>query len=83
MDIETYVRENPAIWKSFVEYTLEAARSGRTRFSARTVIERVRWDSMLSENGGGQFKINNDIAPKLARKFMREYGYDGFFVTRG
>lgn len=84
MDIETYVRENPKVWEAFKHFTLEAARAGRTHFSARTVIERVRWDTMLKENGCGEFKINNNVAPKLARRFMSRYpGYEGFFRTRG
>lgn len=83
MDIETYVRENPAVWEAFKQYTLEAVKAGRVRFSARTVIERVRWDTMISEKYGS-LKINNNIAPKLARKFMSEFlGMEGFFRTRG
>lgn len=83
MDIDTYVRDNPAVWDAFKQYTLEAARSGRVRFSARTVIERVRWDTMIAEKSG-ELKINNNVAPKLARKFMAEFpGMDGFFRTRG
>lgn len=82
MDIETYVKENPAVWDAFKQYTIQAVRSGRTRLSARLVIERIRWDSMIGEKDR-EFKINNNIAPKLARKFMSEYsGFDNFFQTR-
>jgi hypothetical protein len=83
MDIETYVRENPEVWSAFTRFTIEAATKGRTRLSARLVIERMRWESMISESGSA-YKINNDIAPKLARRFMAHYpGMDGFFRTRG
>ncbi len=82
MDIETYVRDNPSVWSAFTQYSLEAARAGRTHLSARLVIERMRWQSIISERDSA-YKINNDIAPKLARKFMREYNMAGFFRTRG
>ena len=82
MDIETYVRENPAVWEAFKKFTIQAAASGRKHLSARLVVERMRWESMISEKDR-EFKINNNIAPKLARKFMSEFpGMDGFFATR-
>lgn len=83
MDIETYVRDNPLVWEAFQKFTVQAAASGRKHLSARLVLERLRWESMVSENGGA-WKLNNNIAPKLARKMMKDHPlFDGFFRTRG
>lgn len=82
MDIDNYVKLNPGIYKAFRDFSLEAARKGRTRLSARLVLERIRWETMLYENGH-EFKINNNVAPGLARKFMEDYQMVGFFRTRG
>ncbi len=82
MDIEEYVRENPEVYAAFKKFTIQAAATGRRRLSARLVIERLRWETMVTE-GGSDFKINNDIAPGLARKLMTDHPlFAGFFETR-
>lgn len=82
MDIEEYVKENPDVWDAFKKFTIQAAAAGRRRLSARLVVERMRWESVVSEKDR-EFKINNNIAPALARKMMTDHPlYAGFFETR-
>jgi len=76
-----YDERNPQIYEMFKRFTMEAVRRGRTRFSAEAVINRIRWETMIS--GDDEFKINNNIKPYYSRKFMNEFPeLDGFFQVR-
>jgi len=43
----------------------------RKYYSAKAIIELIRWDSTSSSNG--EFKINNNLAPLYTRIFVKEY----------
>lgn len=75
-------KQNPQVWKLFERFALQAVRSGRLNYSARTIMERVRWHSEVITRGD-TFKINNNHVPFYARLFMQTYPqHDGFFHTR-
>ena len=56
---------------------------GRKRYSARTIIEVLRWDSDLREKNK-LFKISNNMVPGMARLWMARYGrkHPRFFNLR-
>ena len=73
--------EHPEFWDQFKFFTFAAIDSGRDRFSARVVWERMRWETEI--DGGGTFKVNNNWCAFYSRKFMHMYPrYGGFFQTR-
>lgn len=52
------------------------------RYSARAIIDRIRWHEEI-EKGNHAFKCGNNYTPDLARWFMRAHPeHAGFFVTR-
>jgi hypothetical protein len=68
--------------KEFERLALQAIASGRCRFSARTLVELVRWHTAI-EQKGEPFKINNNLTPRLARWFLRKHPeHAGFFEMR-
>ncbi len=69
------------IWRAFESRALRMARTGRERYSARTIIETIRWHSDLRD-GGAAFKISNNWVPGLAREWMNRHGkqYPNFFL---
>ena len=70
-------------YRMFVRFAEEALRAGRTRFSARTIGERMRWETAM-RSGGAEFKINNNTIPSWARRLVAEDGrFAGFFEFRG
>lgn len=82
-NVEEYVRTNPHVWAKFKEYAEQALASGRKYFSARTIIERIRWDTNIAEKGAETFKIGDHSSPYLARKLMAEDPrFKGFFRTK-
>lgn len=75
MDMNRYSPEFPQwlaanghIWRAFEYQANRVWDRGRRHYSARTLIEVLRHESMLAEVGG-MFKINNAAAPNLARLY--------------
>ena len=74
--------EHPEFWDMFKKFTFEAVNSGRIKFSARTIYERMRWYTEI--DSGGTYKVNNNWVPFYARKFMDCYPeHNTLFETRG
>lgn len=75
-------KANPLVWKLFERYALEAINSGRRHYSARTIMERVRWHAEVTTKGGS-FKLNNNHVPYYARLFIQTHPeHADFFETR-
>lgn len=83
-DFVLWLGENPHIWHSFAKKTLEAnSFKHKQRFSARTIIELLRWETMLQEEGAA-FKINNTYCADLSRLLMDcKPELKGYFQIRG
>ena len=79
-----WLAENQSIYQEFERQALRMAELGRKRYSARTIVETIRWTSDLSDTDT-TFKINDHFTPGMARLWMEEYGwrYPGFFEIRG
>lgn len=74
--------ENPKIYERFKTYARQLRQAGREYHSAQAIIERVRWDSMVS-SATEQFKINNNHPSCYARMLMIEDpSFIGFFRRR-
>lgn len=68
-DFYLWLQDNWHIWKAF---EAEAARTwsrGRRHYSARTICEYLRHETALSEHAG-EWKINGNAVPDLARLFV-------------
>lgn len=79
-----WLAENQHIWKAFKVKAIRMALKGRKHYSARTIIETIRWETDLKDSEA-TFKINDHYTPGLARLWMQEYGnrWPGFFEIRG
>jgi hypothetical protein len=72
MDIvERFFSEADRVWDS-----------GRRHYSARTIIHYMRHESALVDSTG-EYKINNNVSPDLARLYMRAYPDRRLFELRG
>lgn len=77
----TYHLAHPDIWKAFQAFAIQMYKSGRRRYSAKTIMERIRWEYELRH--ADEFKINNDFTSLYARTLMRKYfQFRGFFELR-
>ena len=68
--------KHPQIWGLFVEDCFEKINQGFTRFSAKGIIEQIRWKENLT-NGKNKLKpgysLSNDYTCWYARKFIESY----------
>ena len=78
-----WLSKNEHIYKAFKVEAIRMGLTGRKRYSARTIIEVLRWNSDLRDNEV-TFKINDHYTPGMARLFMNEYGgrFPEFFELR-
>lgn len=62
-------RSNPDVYQLFKRFAIEAANSGMHKFSARMIIERIRWHTRI-ETEGSEYKMPNICTPYYARLLM-------------
>ena len=71
-----WVNDNYSIYTAFVRYAKVLREfNGNKRYSARTIIERMRWDTLIGElkgSGATTVKISNNVTPYLSRLSMLE-----------
>lgn len=70
-----WMQFNSHIWEQFEAKALQMAKY-RKRFSARTIIEVMRWHNTIRQEKDVTFKISNNIVPGLARLWMAKHGLD-------
>ena len=74
--------ENPHVYILFCRFTLQAITAGRSRYSARMIVERIRWHTTV-ETTGDDYRINGNHVPFYARLFEREHPeHRGLFERR-
>ena len=77
-----WLKQNPDVWKGFVELSFKAIKAGRQHYSAWLVAAVIRYNQDLKSEDG-EFKISNERIGWLARFFHYKYPqYKGFYATR-
>lgn len=64
-----YLADNLHVYTAFEREALRVVARGRQHYSARTIIEVLRHESLLAEAGPGAYKLNDWHTPYLARLF--------------
>lgn len=70
-----WIRENAHVYELFKKFALELRGKGFARYSARSILYRIRWHVDVETNpvpGGDEFKINDHYSPYLARQLIAE-----------
>ena len=74
---------NYPIFEEFVRQARAIRETGRTRYSARIIIEYIRHETALREAAGSKFKVNNNAVPDIARLYLLLHpGHVGLFAMR-
>ena len=72
-------RENPEVYTLFKSFCFEVLNRGKQKYSARAIMERLRWELDLNPRGSDIYKINDHTIPYYARKFLAEPPQHGSF----
>lgn len=79
---DQYDKDNPHVWNLFVKFTFQLIAIGKTRYSARGIFDRIRWETMI-QTTDDPYRISNNWSPYYARKFHKAFPeHDGFFTIR-
>ena len=65
-------KDNPHIFRAFEEQALRAINKGRTKISAKLIINWIRWHEFL-ESSDKNFRINDAYQAYYARHFIEKY----------
>lgn len=77
-----YHNENPEVYQLFKRYAQQMKQSGRRRYSAKAIFERVRWHYDI-QTTGDDFKINNNYTAMYARlMIVEDNNWMSFFQLR-
>lgn len=80
-DFLPWLHDNLAIYDEFERLALNMARV-RQHYGARSIVEKMRYDMAIRE-AGGDFKINGNFVPCMARLFaLRNPSHAGLFEFR-
>jgi hypothetical protein len=76
-----YHNKNPQIYEEFKRFTFELISAGHRRLGSKQIIERIRWETMITTDG--IYKVNNNYTVDYAYLFEHDYpGYAGIFAHR-
>ena len=77
-----WLQDNHHIFTAFAKQAIDVANKGFRHYSSKTIIEYLRHHTALTESGG-EWKINNNYTPYMARLFdLRHPSYAGMFEYR-
>ena len=77
-----WVKQNWHIYLAFEKRALRLIRAKAKNAGAKSIVENIRWQSLLAE-ADQEFKINNNYTADLARLFeFMNPKYKGFFRQR-
>jgi hypothetical protein len=78
-----WLMENAGIWRAFENEAERVWAKGRTHWSAHTIIEYLRHETMFRDASDEQFKISEQWTSSIARLYGLKYPERvGFFAYR-
>ncbi len=76
-----YHSKNPQIYEEFKRFTFELINAGHRRLGSKQIVERIRWETMITTDG--IFKVNNNYTVDYAYLFEQDFpSYAGIFAHR-
>lgn len=79
---EAFHKENPHIYKAFEQQVINAVQKGRTKLSAKLIVNWIRWNQFL-ESSDDNWKINDAYQSMYAREFIKNHPeHSGIFEMR-
>ena len=81
-DFRNWLVSNKPVWTEFAKRAKAVAKTGKEKFSARTIAESMRWDFEMG-NSKIDYKVNNNFVPDMARLFtVLNPKYESLFSMR-
>ena len=78
---EQHIAENKEMWNMFKDYAIHIAKKGQ-KFSANGIFHLMRYETIVKENNGAGYKLNQNWSSWYARKFLEEYPQYPIFTVK-
>ncbi len=84
-NFRVWLREHMEIYDTFIQYAREyRSIENRSVYSANAIWQRIRWDTMLSDDSDKEWRLNAIYTSFFARLAMAaEPDLEGMFKLRG
>lgn len=83
-DFWEWLHDNWHVYDKFVALARQAKDAGYSKWSARSIVHVMRWQTAIVERSRSGLKINDHASPGLARLAMgMEEDLSDFFEVRG
>jgi len=80
---EEYHKKNPQVFDLFEKFAKKIRIVGYKNFGAKAIMERVRWEMIVSTTDNEPFKINNNYTSRYVRLLEeKDSSFEGFFRKR-
>jgi hypothetical protein len=79
---------NPHVYEAFKLMAIDIRKEGHKRYGAKTILERLRWESDVRFQGSSlDYRLNNNIKDRCSSRFARlliaeDPTFAGFFELR-
>lgn len=83
-EFEEFHAANPHVFELFVRFARQVKARGFQKYSARTILERIRWHTDTETTRDDGFKLNDHHTPFYSRLVMSEFPdeFADFFEIR-
>ena len=68
---KTWLPDNMHIYRAFVDYARQIKGRGREYFSARTIWELIRWETIIADKPEGHYKMSDLNMPFVSWLSMK------------
>jgi len=83
LKFEEYHKNNPQVFDLFEKFAKKIRTIGYKNFGAKAIMERVRWEMIVSNTNNEPFKINNNYTSRYVRLLEdKDNSFEGFFRKR-
>lgn len=82
VDFSRYHAQNPHVYDEFVRFAQTMRSTGRVRYSAKAIMEQIRWHRDL-QTTGSPFKLSNSFTALYVRLLIQnEPSFRDFFILK-
>lgn len=78
---EAFHEANPEVYRAFKVKALRLIHAGVRRYSAKAIVEVIRYDRVIKAHDPDGFRINNNHSSGFARLFARDYPQHRHFFS--
>lgn len=82
-DYNKFLERAPEVFPLFERLSSDMRDTGRKTYSAKAIVEVIRWEHDLKSTNLNSFKMNNNYTALMVRDLIaKDHTFNGFFQLR-